>query len=236
MLPQLESWCSLFVTFDLRRNGVVMFSELEQGLATACSPEVAIMSSSKMVGDVMEAMAFVGKREEIIELITQISNSLNSLAAKYTSGIKFLRGNPHTSRILHDIDQVALALRQTIASRHAEKMLNLDGHLYIFKTSCQALVRWITSYIQANGDGLRLQAYSKNLAALQTHCRTALAAQRAITSGSDTAAELIATLSAPALSNATMLSALRTPPPTVSGIKHCSAVALTMLSSVPRPS
>ena len=43
-------------------------------------------------------------------------------------------------------------------------------------------------------------------------------------SGRATAAVLIDTLSAPASSNLRMSSTVRTPPPTVSGMKHCSAV------------
>ena len=56
------------------------------------------------------------------------------------------------------------------------------------------------------------------------------------TSGRATAAELTATLSAPASNNARASSAVRTPPPTVSGMKHTCAVRRTTSSSVPRPS
>ena len=52
----------------------------------------------------------------------------------------------------------------------------------------------------------------------------------------NTAAVLIDTLSAPASSNLRMSSTVRTPPPTVSGIKHCSAVRRTTSYSVSRPS
>src|SRR6185437_6941627 len=55
-------------------------------------------------------------------------------------------------------------------------------------------------------------------------------------SGRATAAVLIDTLSAPASSNLRMSSTVRTPPPTVSGMKHCSAVRLTTSYSVSRPS
>ena len=44
------------------------------------------------------------------------------------------------------------------------------------------------------------------------------------TPGRSTAAVLIETLSAPASSSLRMSSTVRTPPPTVSGMKHCSAV------------
>ena len=46
-------------------------------------------------------------------------------------------------------------------------------------------------------------------------------------SGRATAAVLIEVLSAPASSSVRMSSTERTPPPTVSGMKHCSAVRLT---------
>ena len=53
---------------------------------------------------------------------------------------------------------------------------------------------------------------------------------------SATAAVLIDTLSAPARSRLRMSSTVRTPPPTVTGMKHCSAVRRTTSSSVPRSS
>ena len=50
----------------------------------------------------------------------------------------------------------------------------------------------------------------------------------------NTAAVLKLTLSAPASRSARTSSAVRTPPPTVRGMKHCSAVRDTRSSSVPR--
>ncbi|MCY1559416.1 hypothetical protein D9M68_964560 [compost metagenome] len=55
-------------------------------------------------------------------------------------------------------------------------------------------------------------------------------------SGSFTAAELIATLSAPASRSLRMSSMERTPPPTVTGMKQCSAVRATTSKMVSRPS
>ncbi|MNW17553.1 hypothetical protein D3C71_2167790 [compost metagenome] len=55
-------------------------------------------------------------------------------------------------------------------------------------------------------------------------------------SGSLTAAELIATLSAPARSSFLISSMERTPPPTVTGMKQCSAVRATTSKMVSRPS
>ena len=52
-------------------------------------------------------------------------------------------------------------------------------------------------------------------------------AARATTSGSATAAELKLTLSAPARRSLRTSSGVRTPPPTVRGMKHCSAVRVT---------
>ena len=54
------------------------------------------------------------------------------------------------------------------------------------------------------------------------------------TSGLATAAELNETLSAPASKRLRTSSSVRTPPPTVSGIKHCSAVRRTRSNMVPR--
>ncbi len=48
-----------------------------------------------------------------------------------------------------------------------------------------------------------------------------------MSSGSRIAAVLRETLSAPLLSIASMSARVRRPPPTVSGMKHCSAVAAT---------
>ncbi len=58
----------------------------------------------------------------------------------------------------------------------------------------------------------------------------------ATTSGRDTAALFTATLSAPASSSARASSALRTPPPTVTGMKQTSAVRRTTSMMVPRAS
>ena len=57
---------------------------------------------------------------------------------------------------------------------------------------------------------------------------------RATTSGSATAAVLKLTLSAPASSRLRTSSTVRTPPPMVSGMKHCSAVRAAMSRRVPR--
>ncbi len=55
-------------------------------------------------------------------------------------------------------------------------------------------------------------------------------------SGRATAAEFTLTLSAPSLNNRRASSSVRTPPPTVSGMKTCSAVRETTSSMVVRPS
>ena len=60
--------------------------------------------------------------------------------------------------------------------------------------------------------------------AMTTHCEPNRLAASDRNSGRATAAELIDTLSAPARSSASMSSVVRTPPPTVSGMKTCSAV------------
>ena len=66
------------------------------------------------------------------------------------------------------------------------------------------------------------------------HCEPNLRAASATKSGRWTAAVLIETLSAPAISSFLISSTVRTPPPTVSGMKHCSAVRLTTPNSVSR--
>ena len=66
------------------------------------------------------------------------------------------------------------------------------------------------------------------------HCEPKRAAEAATTSGSATAAVLKLTLSAPASSSARTSSGVRTPPPTVSGMKQVSAVRVTRSISVPR--
>ena len=57
-----------------------------------------------------------------------------------------------------------------------------------------------------------------------------------IRAGRSTAAGLTATLSAPASSNSRALSALRTPPPTVSGIESRERTRPTVSTAVPRAS
>ena len=61
-----------------------------------------------------------------------------------------------------------------------------------------------------------------------------LSAASATKSGFFTAAVLIDTLSAPASSSLRISATVRTPPPTVSGMKHCSAVRATTSKIVSR--
>ena len=80
----------------------------------------------------------------------------------------------------------------------------------------------VREYLEPVGrDGLRVDGDDDALAA------EFLAPPRRTNSGRATAAVLIETLSAPASSSLRMSSTVRTPPPTVSGMKHCSAVRPT---------
>src|SRR5207237_10009404 len=66
------------------------------------------------------------------------------------------------------------------------------------------------------------------------HCSPNFSAACLTNSRLETAAELIETLSAPYRSSVLMSSMVRTPPPTVSGMKQASAVRRTTSSMVPR--
>ncbi len=68
-----------------------------------------------------------------------------------------------------------------------------------------------------------------------THCDPNRRAASASSSGRAIAAVFSETLSAPARSSRSTSSALRTPPPTVSGMKTCSAVRRTTSYMVSRP-
>ena len=72
VLPQLESWQALFNIFDLKRNGRVSYSELNQGLCTSCSPEIEIVQNASMVKELLNAMAFVTKEEELVDLVIDL--------------------------------------------------------------------------------------------------------------------------------------------------------------------
>ena len=69
-----------------------------------------------------------------------------------------------------------------------------------------------------------------------THCEPKRAADSVSTSGRSTAAVLTHTLSAPERSARPTSSALRMPPPSVSGMKSRSAVRRATSSRVSRPS
>ena len=71
--------------------------------------------------------------------------------------------------------------------------------------------------------------------ATTTHWLPSASASLRMSDGSPTAAVLIATLSAPARNNLVASSIVRTPPPTVSGMKTCSAARLTTSTIVARP-
>jgi hypothetical protein len=68
------------------------------------------------------------------------------------------------------------------------------------------------------------------------HCAPYLADASRITCGFATAAELKLTLSAPAFSRRRTSCTVRTPPPTVSGMKTCEATASIMCRIRSRPS
>ena len=68
------------------------------------------------------------------------------------------------------------------------------------------------------------------------HCEPYLSLASRITCGLATAAELKLTLSAPALSSRRTSATVRTPPPTVSGMKTCEATASMMCRIRSRPS
>jgi Ca2+-binding EF-hand superfamily protein len=69
VLPQLESWQMLFNIFDLRRNGRVSYSELQQGLSTSCSPEIEIVQTSGQVQDLLNSMTFAVKEQELVDRV-----------------------------------------------------------------------------------------------------------------------------------------------------------------------
>ena len=68
-----------------------------------------------------------------------------------------------------------------------------------------------------------------------THWAPNVSDSRSIRAGSATAALLTLTLSAPTRSSDRASSRVRTPPPTVSGMKTCSAVRATTSTMVSRP-
>jgi hypothetical protein len=73
VMPQLEAWQMLFNIFDLKRNGYVAFSELQQGLSTACSPEIEIIQTATMVQELLKSMAYVVGEQQLVRRVIKLT-------------------------------------------------------------------------------------------------------------------------------------------------------------------
>ena len=145
---------------------------------------------------------------------------------RVVKGVKFVdlrdAGDPVAAAIAYDAAGADELTFLDITASHENRDIILD----VVRRTAEACFMPLTV-----GGGVRtLEDIRKLLAsgADKVSINTAAVARRA------TAAVLIDTLSAPEVNNARISSMLRTPPPTVSGMKHASAVRRTTSSMMPR--
>eukprot|EP01047_Picozoa_sp_COSAG01_P024313 COSAG01_NODE_1499_length_10112_cov_22.543394_9_plen_561_part_00 len=67
VLPFAESWLEMHSIFDFKRTRAVSFSEMKQGLATACSPDIDIVDDAGVVDQLLESMKLVCEEARVRE-------------------------------------------------------------------------------------------------------------------------------------------------------------------------
>jgi hypothetical protein len=77
VLPFAESWLEMHGIFDFKRTRVVCFSEMKQGLATACSPDIDIVDDAVVVAQLLESMKLVCEEARVREHV------VGTIAASY---------------------------------------------------------------------------------------------------------------------------------------------------------
>eukprot|EP01043_Picozoa_sp_COSAG02_P039586 COSAG02_NODE_3138_length_7298_cov_4.879289_1_plen_604_part_00 len=76
VLPQLETFLGLFNIFDLRRQGCVDFDQLQSGLVSCCTPDIAIFNSATAAQMVSDATEIVSRVDRILTRSRQLQESL----------------------------------------------------------------------------------------------------------------------------------------------------------------
>ena len=129
-MPHLGKWLDLYSIFDLRRNGIVQYTELEQGLSTACSPEVNLVKNSTMVARILQCMSWVEKQNAMLTLLDRLAEWVTRLQRGFGSAIRFMRRNEETHKLQTELDFFESKVRVASASKHIEKVRMIDEHIY----------------------------------------------------------------------------------------------------------
>jgi hypothetical protein len=153
VLSQLDAWQMLFCIFDLRRRGTVALPELQQGLRTACSPEIDIVQTSNMVSELLSAMEFVIREkvfvQEIVALTVDSPSGLGSRpASSQDSRIRILRKS-HTTALKYISATLpglwqrfkAAVARVADVATHSKDMEDLDELLYGLRYVTHSLLK-----------------------------------------------------------------------------------------------
>lgn len=174
VLPQVESWQTLFNIFDLKRNGRVSYSELCQGLRTSCAPEIEIVQNATMVQHLLKSMAFVAKEKELIRSIFDLcvdNPPPFGASEEYASTSQIstiFKRNPSAVHycIAHyksDWDALKTAARRVgdmVSSR--SDLTYLDGAVYNLRFVVHTLVRNICRDLRSTRSDIQTDSFLKD--------------------------------------------------------------------------
>jgi hypothetical protein len=123
VLPQLETWLSVFCIFDLRRSGSVDFHQLQSGLISCCTPEIAILKDATTVQMLTDATEVVSRVDQIISHCRDLLENLPVVFDAKAEGemdeaIRTVHGAIHESGV-HVGGDVA-ALMKCLQSLHSD--------------------------------------------------------------------------------------------------------------------
>lgn len=161
VMPQMEAWQVLFNIFDLKRNGYVALSELQQGLSTACSPEIEIIQTATMVDELMKSMEFVVHEQslvgKVIDLAVDDDPGFGSrLAKQQECTITRIKGtNPTAVRYCRDAFKyqwqafVAAVRRIALACVTRSDLDGLDQLVYGLRFVTHTLTSMLNKHLRA---------------------------------------------------------------------------------------
>eukprot|EP01047_Picozoa_sp_COSAG01_P013657 COSAG01_NODE_648_length_14530_cov_206.392281_1_plen_1001_part_00 len=156
VIPQLEAWQTLFNIFDLKRTGNVIFSELEHGLATSCSPEIDLVQTTSTVQNLVDSMKFVLRENRLVKVVTDlVTNVFNEENGEFTiSEVQRMRSsNPKAMRYLREeftgLYSVFIGHVKRVADAVTTRddLQNIDSHIYGLRYASLSLIKALRTAI-----------------------------------------------------------------------------------------
>ena len=165
---------SLFQIFDLKRNGSIGYTELQQGLSTSCSPEIDIIQTAAMVQELLNCMTFVvqesGLVNRVISLTVNCPSGFGSRSAsnELCTIAKIRRKNPSAVGFCKEqladewAGYHAAVNRVGRAAIRQSDLDSLDGALYGLRYVTHTLVMALNEEVRAT-DELGAPRHSQEL-------------------------------------------------------------------------